>query len=221
VAAGVVNSPVGIADIVTMTTHKTLRSGRGAIILARAELIKKINRAILPGMQGGPHNHNIAGITVGLGEALQPAFKRYAKQVVANAQALAAALLKYDFKLVSGGTDKHLLLIDLTNKPLLGRKFARALRYAGLVTNFNTMPQETRSPADPSALRIGTPWVTTRGMGKTEMKQIASWLNEVMHIATPWAELEFAAFEQQVAVSPAIAQIATQVRKMGKKFPTT
>ncbi len=219
VAAGAIPSPVGIADIVTMTTHKTLRAGRGAIILAHQDLIAKINRAILPGLQGGPFNNNIAGICVGLGEALTPTFRRYAKNVIRNAQTLAQALAHHNFQLVSGGVDKHLLLIDLTNKPILGRKFARALSVAGIVGNFNTMPQETRSPADPSALRLGTPWLTTRGMGAKEMKHIATWINKVMEVATPWAELEFVAFEQKVKNSSDIKKIARDIKALCKKFP--
>lgn len=219
VAAGAIPSPVSIADIVTMTTHKTLRSGRGAIILAHEDLIKKINRAVLPGLQGGPFNNNIAGICVGLGEALTPRFRTYAKNVIKNARVLAKELAKYDFQLVSGGVDKHLLLIDLTNKPLLGKKFARALAYAGIVANFNTMPQEQRSPADPSALRLGTPWLTTRGMGPKEMKHIAGWINEVMQVSSPWAEQPFEAFEKSVARSRDIQKIAAAVKKLCKKFP--
>jgi glycine hydroxymethyltransferase len=219
VAAGVISSPVGIADIVTMTTHKTLRAGRGAIILADKDLIAKINRAILPGLQGGPFNNNIAGIAVGLGEALTPAFKKYARNVIGNAQALASELQKFDFTLVSGGADKHLLLINLTNKPILGRKYARALAYAGIIANFNTMPQEKRSPADPSALRLGTPWITTRGMGKKEMKQIAKWMNQVMAICSPWAEDSFEDFEHAVKTSKDITRIAKDVKQLCKKFP--
>jgi glycine hydroxymethyltransferase len=219
IAAGVIPSPVGIADVVTMTTHKTLRSGRGAIILAHQDLIKKIDKAILPGLQGGPFDNNIAGIAVGLGEALKPAFKRYAKNVVSNAQYLAQQLLKKDFNLVAGGTDKHLILINLTNKPLLGKKFSRALAHAGLIANFNTMPQETRSPLDPSALRLGTPWVTTRGMGKPEMKKIAEWMNEVMVIATPWANLPFDEFDTRAAASPQLKKIARAVKQLCHKFP--
>lgn len=219
VAAGVIPSPVGIADIVTMTTHKTLRAGRGAIILAHKDLIAKINRAILPGLQGGPFNNNIAGIAVGLGEALTPAFKKYARNVVNNAQTLAKELQKFDFKLVSGGADKHLLLINLTNKPVLGRKYARALAHAGIVMNFNTMPQETRSPADPSALRLGTPWITTRGMGKTEMKKIAAWMDEVMNIISAWNDYSFEDFEAEVKKSKKIARIAKEVKQLCKKFP--
>ncbi len=221
VAAGVVPSPVGIADVVTMTTHKTLRAGRGAIILASKDMIKKINRAVLPGLQGGPHNHNIAGICVGLGEALRPGFKTYAAGVVKNAQVLAEELKNHAFSIVSGGTDKHLVLIDLSDKPLLGKKFARALNYAGIVANANSVPQETRGPADPSGLRLGTPWLTTRGMKETEMKRIAAWIAEVMTIASQWKDLDFKAFEEQVIQSPAIVAIAEQVRELCAQFPLT
>ena len=219
VAAGAIPSPVGIADVVTLTTHKTLRSGRGAIIMAHQDLIKKINKAILPGLQGGPHNHNIAGIAVGLGEALKPAYKTYAKQVVANTKALAKELQKFDFKLVSGGADKHLILIDLTNKPVLGRPFSRVLAYANIITNFNTMPQETRSPMDPSALRLGTPWITTRGMKLKEMKQIAIWMNKVMEISSEWKDLPFKEFDKAAAKSKAIKKIASDVKRLCQKFP--
>lgn len=220
VAAGVIPSPVNVADIVTMTTHKTLRAGRGAIVLAPGDLIKKINRAVLPGLQGGPHNHNIAGICVGLGEALEPEFRQYARQVVDNARRLAEELAARGFKLVSGGTDKHLILIDLTKGgSLLGKKLARALSYAGIVTNFNTMPQETRSPADPSALRLGTPWVTTRGMAEAEMKQIAAWMAEVAAICAPWSEMSFEEFEEKVKGSSDIRRVAARVRELCEQFP--
>lgn len=219
IAAGVNKSPVGIADVVTMTTHKTLRCNRGAIILARSELMDKINRAIFPGLQGGPHNHSIAGIAVGLGEALKPEFKKYAAQIVKNAQKLASELSKHGFDIVSGGTDKHLVLINLTNKDVFGKKFARALDYAGIIANYNTMPQENRSPADPSALRIGTPWITTRGLKEKQMVQIAAWMNQVMEEIKPWGDLEFDKFEKQVQKSKLIAQIAKQVEKLCKQFP--
>lgn len=207
IGAGVLPSPVGIADVVTMTTHKTLRACRGAIILARADLIKKINRAVLPGLQGGPHNHNIAGICVGLGEALKPEFKRYAKQVIKNAQALAAALQKEGFTVVSGGTDKHLVLLDLTHEPVLGKKFAKALDAAGIVANANTIPHDVRGPLDPSGLRVGTPWVTTRGMKEPAMRQIAAWMRQVMDMVSTNPEAD-------------LSQIAAQVRSLCTKFPT-
>jgi glycine hydroxymethyltransferase len=219
IAAGVNTSPVGIADVVTMTTHKTLRSGRGSLILAHQDMIKKIDRAVLPGLQGGPFNHCIAGICVGLGEVNSPKFKEYAQQVVKNARKIAAELQKYDFNIVSGGTDKHLVLINLNNKTLLGKKFARALDYAGIVANMNTMPQETKSPANPSALRIGTPWLTTRGMKEPEMELIANWMNKVMGICAVWQGLEFSDFEAEVAKCEDIHKIAAEVKELCLKFP--
>ncbi len=219
IAAGVNKSPVGVADLVTMTTHKTLRAGRGALILANEETIKKINRSVLPGLQGGPFNHSIAGICVGLGEALQPEFKEYASQTVKNAQFLCSELQKFGFKIVSDGTDKHLILIDLTNKPLLGKKFARALDYAGIIANMNTMPQEKKSPANPSALRLGTPWVTTRGMKESEMTLISGWINSVMETCSVWKDLPFIDFEEKVKSSSEIAAIANQVQELCMKFP--
>lgn len=219
IAAGVNKSPVGIADVVTMTTHKTLRSARGALILAHEDIIKKINRAILPGLQGGPFNHSIAGICVGLGEVLQPSFKEYAAQVVKNAQFLCGKLKEFGFKIVSGGTDKHLILIDLTNKRVLGKKFARALDHAGIIANMNTMPQEQRSPADPSAVRLGTPWVTTRGMKEAEMTMIAKWINSVMETCSSFADLEFKEFESKVVNNEDIKRIAAEVKELCLKFP--
>jgi len=219
IGAGVMKSPIGIADVVTMTTHKTLRANRGAIILGKSELIKKINRAVFPGLQGGPHNHSIAGITVALKEAMSPSFKIYAKQVVTNAQILAKELQKYGFEIVSGGTDKHLVLVNLTNKGVFGKKYARALDYAGIIANMNTMPKETRPPADPSALRIGTPWITTRGMGKEEMKQIALWMNQVMEIIKGSQDMDFEQFNKKIVGDKKILAIAEEVKNLCKKFP--
>jgi len=219
IAAGVIPSPVGIADIVTLTTHKTLRSGRGAIILAEADLIKKINRGVLPGLQGGPFNNNIAGICVGLGEVLTEEYKAYATQIVNNTKQLAANLSTEGFSIVTGGGDKHLLLLDLSDEPLKGKYYARALDHAGIVANMNGMPQDTRPPADPSALRVGTPWITTRGMRETEMKTIAHIMRGVMDHTGQWAELEFDAFEEQVMQSPTIQRLAVDVASLCQKFP--
>lgn len=219
VAAGALPSPVGVADVVTMTTHKTLRAGRGAIILAHRDIIERVNRALMPGLQGGPHNHNIAGICVGLGEALRPEFRAYAAQVVANAQALAQALQAVGFDVITGGTDKHLLLLDLTREPVFGKKFARALAIAGIITNASTMPQDRRSPRDPSALRLGTPWVTTRGMGEPEMARIAAWIRRVMTVAAAWAPLEFRALEDAARVSSPLASIRADVAALCARFP--
>lgn len=219
IAAGILPSPVGVASVVTLTTHKTLRAGRGAIIFAPAELMQKINRAVMPGLQGGPHNHNIAGLCVGLGEALKPEFRVYAQQVVANARHLAYQLSARRFKLVAGGTDKHLLLLDLSEGALLGKKFARALDYAGLVTNFNTMPQETRPPTDPSALRLGTPWATTRGMREREMEQIAAWLADVYSACLPWADRSWDEYEVHVRTARELRDLREEVRTLARQFP--
>lgn len=219
IASGVNASPVGIADVITFTTHKTLRCNRGAIIMANEKLIKKINKAIIPGLQGGPHNHSIAGITVGLKEAMQPEFKQYSKQVVKNAQKLASELAKKDFVIVSGGTDKHLVLINLTNKGLFGKKFARALDHAGIIANMNTIPWETRSPIDPSGLRIGTPWITTRGLDEKHMVQISNWMDQVMQIAQTYNDLDFEKFEAQIIEDKKIKTIAREVKALCKDYP--
>lgn len=220
ISAGVNSSPVGIADVVTMTTHKTLRCNRGALIMARKDLIEKINKAIFPGIQGGPHNHSIAGITVGLGEAMTPEFKEYAKQIVVNARKLGTELESHGFELVSGGTDKHLLVVNLTKKGVFGKKFARALDYAGIITNMNTMPWETRSPADPSALRIGTPWVTTRGMKELEIVKIANCINEAMEVVSKWdKDMDFVEFDRKARESEELKQIAEKVKDLCEKFP--
>jgi glycine hydroxymethyltransferase len=184
VVGGAHPTPVGHATIVTTTTHKTLRGPRGAMILSSTpELGKKIDSAILPGLQGGPHNHTTAAIAVALKEAAQPEFKTYAASIVSNAKVLAAELVQRGFDLVSGGTDNHLILIDLTNKGILGKPAAKALDRAGLELNFNAVPYDPNKPANPSGLRIGTPSVTSRGMGPDEMKEIARWMDEGVEAA--------------------------------------
>ena len=180
VAGGAHPSPVGHADIITTTTHKTLRGPRGGMIMCGAEHGKIIDRAVFPGLQGGPHNHTTAGIAVALAEAATPEFAAYARQVVTNARVLAEALTERGFALVSGGTDNHLILIDLTSKGVPGKRAAQALDRAGLETNYNTVPYDPRKPFDPSGLRIGTPALTTRGMGPEEMREVARWLDEVV-----------------------------------------
>ncbi len=180
VAGGVHDNPVPYADVVTTTTHKTLRGPRGAMILCKEIHAKAIDKAVFPGLQGGPHNSTTAGIAVALGEALQPAFREYARQTVENARTLATELSGYGFNLVSGGTDNHLLLIDLTNKQVSGKETALALEKAGIVLNYNTVPGETRKASDPSGIRLGTPSVTSRGFGTGEMKKIAAWMQEAL-----------------------------------------
>src|SRR6266852_9510306 len=169
VAGGAHPSPAGYADVITTTTHKTLRGPRGAMIMSKAERASAVDRAVFPGLQGGPHNHTTAAIAVGLHEAAQPGFRDYAHQVVANAQALAAALTEHGYDLVSGGTDNHLILIDLTRQGIGGKPAAKALDRAGIETNYNTVPFDPRKPFDPSGLRIGTPAITTRGLREEHM----------------------------------------------------
>lgn len=204
VAGGVYPTPVGIADIVTTTTHKTLRGPRGALILAngnpsnplkkpertRENIPSLIDRAVIPGLQGGPHNHQTAAIAVALKEAMQPEFKVYAKQVIDNAQTLASELMAKGFELVTGGTDSHLLLVDLTSKNISGKDAEKALGKAGITVNKNTVPFDPRSPFDPSGIRLGTPALTSRGMKQAEMKQVASWIDQAITAANDDAKLE-------------------------------
>lgn len=191
VVGGAHPSPAGIADVITTTTHKTLRGPRGAIIMcngnpsmplksverSRENLPTLIDRAIIPGLQGGPHNHQTAAIAIALGEAAKPEFKTYAKQIVKNAQTLASELNKKGFELVTGGTDNHLLLINLANKNIRGADAEKALGSAGITVNKNTVPFDPRPPFDPSGIRMGTPALTTRGMKENEMVQIAEWID--------------------------------------------
>ncbi len=179
IAGGAHPNPIPHADAVTTTTHKSLRGPRGSMILCRQQHAAAIDKAVFPGMQGGPHMHTISGIAVALAEASTPEFAEYAKQIVKNAKRLAQKLLEYGFTLVSGGTENHLILIDLRNKNMLGKKLSQALDRAGLVTNYNTIPNDPAKPFNPSGLRIGTPAVTTRGMKEPQMDQIAEFINRV------------------------------------------
>ena len=180
VAAGVYPSPVPHADVVTTTTHKTLRGPRGGLILCKAEHAKAIDKAVFPGLQGGPLEHVIAAKAVALKEALHPSFKQYAAQVVANARALAASLIERGFNVVSGGTDNHLMLVDLRSKGLTGKVAEQALDRAGITVNKNTVPKETQSPFVTSGIRIGTAAVTTRGMKEAEMRRIAELIDTTL-----------------------------------------
>ena len=183
IAGGAHPSPVGHAHVITTTTHKTLRGPRGAMILSDAVHATAVDKAVFPGLQGGPHNHTTAGIAVALHEAAQPSFRTYAAQVVSNAAALASALLARGFDLVSGGTDNHLLLADLTSKGIGGKPAAKALDRAGIELNFNTVPFDPRRPFDPSGIRLGTPAITTRGLDETHMPQLAAWIDEAVNAA--------------------------------------
>jgi glycine hydroxymethyltransferase len=183
VVAGAHPHPFPHAHILTTTTHKTLRGPRGGMILSDGTFAKEIDRAVFPGLQGGPHDHTTAAIAVALKEAATPEFKRYAHQIVANAKALAAELLRHGLKIVSGGTDNHLILIDVTPRGINGKPAARALSKAGIECNYNTVPFDPRKPMDPSGLRIGTPSVTSRGMKEKEMVAIAAWIDRVIDAA--------------------------------------
>jgi glycine hydroxymethyltransferase len=182
VAAGEYPSPVPYADVVTTTTHKTLRGPRGGLILARAndELTKKFNSLIFPGTQGGPLMHVIAAKAVAFLEALQPEFKDYQRQVVANARAMAGALMARGVKIVSGGTDNHLFLVDLVGRSYTGKDADAALGRAHITVNKNTVPNDPRSPFVTSGLRIGTPAVTTRGFREAEVTELAGWIADVL-----------------------------------------
>jgi len=195
IAGGAHPTPVSRAAIVTTTTHKTLRGPRGGMILSTAAYATALDRAVFPGLQGGPHNHTTAGIAVALEEASRPAFREYASQIVANAKALAGELIARGFRLISGGTDNHLILIDTTaghgKRPSVnGKPAARALAAAGLECNYNTIPFDKRKPFDPSGVRIGTPSVTSRGMKEPEMRRIGEWMDRALTHAGDAAALE-------------------------------
>ncbi|WP_406308606.1 serine hydroxymethyltransferase [Streptomyces sp. NBC_00121] len=183
IAGGAHPSPAPHADVVSTTTHKTLRGPRGAMLLSRAEHARAIDRAVFPGLQGGPHNQTTAAIAVALKEAATDDFSAYAHQVVANARALGEELASRGFDLVSGGTDNHLLLIDLTGKDVPGKIAAKALDRAGIVVNYNTVPYDPRKPFDPSGIRIGTPALTSRGIPASEMGTVAEWIARVVEAA--------------------------------------
>jgi glycine hydroxymethyltransferase len=192
IAGGAHPSPVGHADVITTTTHKTLRGPRGAMIMSTAEHATALDKAVFPGLQGGPHNHTTAAIAVALHEASTPEFATYSHQIVANAKALAAALTERGFDLVSGGTDNHLILIDLTSKGIAGKPAAQALDAAGIELNYNTVPFDPRKPFDPSGLRLGTSSITTRGLTKAHMPQLAAWIDQAIK---PGADLDGIAAE--------------------------
>ncbi|HEX6677203.1 MAG TPA: serine hydroxymethyltransferase [Actinomycetes bacterium] len=210
VAGGAHPSPVGHAEVISTTTHKTLRGPRGAMLMSTAEHAKVLDKAVFPGLQGGPHNHTTAAIAVALAEAARPEFRDYAHQVVANAKALAEELAARGFDLVSGGTDNHLILIDLTSKGVPGKLAAQVLDRAGLETNYNTVPYDPRRPFDPSGLRIGTPSVTSRGMGPEEMRNVGRLMDEVVTaVATGGDD----------AVEEAVRRVRNEVTELTAAFP--
>ncbi len=204
VATGLHPSPIPHADVVTTTTHKTLRGPRGGLILCRAVHAKAIDKAVFPGTQGGPLEHVIAAKAVALREALLPAFTDYCKQVVRNAQFLAAELVQRGYHVVSGGTDTHLMLVDLRNKGLTGKVAEKALDLAGITVNKNTVPKETQSPFVTSGIRIGTPAVTTRGFKEPEMRRVAELIDRVLSHA---------------ADATVAAAVREKVRELAAGFP--
>jgi glycine hydroxymethyltransferase len=199
IAGGAHPSPVGHAEVISTTTHKTLRGPRGAMLMSDAEHAKALDRAVFPGLQGGPHNHTTAAIAVALREAATKEFQAYAHQIVTNAKALATALTEQGFDLVSGGTDNHLILVDLTNKDIGGKPAAQALDRAGIELNYNTVPYDPRKPFDPSGMRLGTPSVTTRGLTEDHMPQIAAWMAEAVAAAKREDEDTLARIKGEVA----------------------
>jgi glycine hydroxymethyltransferase len=206
VAGGAHPSPVGHAGVISTTTHKTLRGPRGAMLMSTEEHAKALDKAVFPGLQGGPHNHTTAAIAVALKEASTPGFRTYAHDVVANAKALADGLLSRGFDLVSGGTDNHLLLVDLENKQLPGKQAAKALDRAGIELNYNTVPFDPRKPFDPSGIRIGTAAVTTRGMTTGDMDAVAAWIDQVVEAERQGDEA-------------AVEKVGAEVRDFTARFP--
>jgi glycine hydroxymethyltransferase len=180
IAVGVLKNPVPIFDVVSTTTHKTLRGPRGAIIMCKEKYAKQVDRAVFPGMQGGPHDHITAAKAVCFKEALEPKFKDYAKQIIINAKTLAESLISLDYDLVSKGTDNHLLVIDLRNKNISGREAEKALELAGISVSRSTIPNDPSPPFKPSGIRIGTPALTTRGFKEEEMKLVAKLINSAI-----------------------------------------
>ncbi len=205
IAGGVMNNPVPIFDIVTTTTHKTLRGPRGGMIMCKEKFAKDIDKAVFPGFQGGPHENNIAAKAVAFKEALEPEFKEYARQIKVNAKVLEAEFNRLGYKLCFGGTDNHLLLIDvMTSKGVPGKDAQIALDKAGITVNKNMIPDDPRSPMDPSGIRLGTPALTTRGMKEAEMKIIAGWINEAI---VNWQD------------ETKLSEIKQRVIELTKKFP--
>jgi len=180
IAGKQLENPTPYFDVVMTTTHKTMRGPRGAIIMCKEKYAKAIDRAVFPGLQGGPHEHVIAGKAVAFQEALNPDFQEYAKQIILNAKTLAEALKNHGFKLVTDGTDTHLILVDLTNKNITGKEAQITLDAVGITLNKNTVPHEKRTPMDPSGIRLGTPAAATRGMKEADMKKIADWINNAL-----------------------------------------
>ncbi|MBU0722530.1 serine hydroxymethyltransferase [Patescibacteria group bacterium] len=204
IAAREMNNPTPIFDVVSTTTHKTLRGPRGAMIMCKEQFAKQVDRAVFPGMQGGPHDHITAAKAVCFGEALQPGFKIYAKQVIANAKLMAEEFIKLGYKIISGGTDNHLMVVDMTSKGLSGKEAEIILDKCGISVSRSTIPNDPNPPMNPSGVRFGTPAITTRGMKQEEIKKIVVWIN--------------AAIEQREEPEM-LENIKKQVKNMCLEFP--
>ena len=204
IAAGLLKNPVPICDVVSTTTHKTLRGPRGAIIMCQEKYAKQIDRSVFPGMQGGPHDHITAAKAVAFGEALKPSFKKYAAQIIKNCQTLAAELQKLGYQIVSGGSDNHLIVVNLTNQGLTGREAEQTLEQVGISVNRSTIPNDPNPPMNPSGIRLGTPALTSRGMGISEVKKIVQLINRAIKNRGNKSQLK---------------KIKSQVRSLCKKFP--
>ncbi|MBI3070204.1 MAG: serine hydroxymethyltransferase [Candidatus Levybacteria bacterium] len=205
IAAGLIESPVPYFDVVSTTTHKTLRGPRGAIIICKAEFAKAIDRAVFPGVQGGPHDHINAAKAVAFGEALKPSFKKYGVQVIKNAKALAGALQKRGYRIISGGTDNHLMLVDVFgSKGITGKEAEHALELVGISINKNMIPYDPRKPLDPSGIRLGTPAITTRGTKEKHMETVAEFIDQALVNKDSEVKLK---------------KVAKQVKSFSLKFP--
>jgi len=204
VAGGAHPSPVPHAHIVTSTTHKTLRGPRSGMILSKAEFAQAIDKVVFPGMQGGPLVHIMAAKAICFQEAMQPSFRDYSRQIVANAKVLAETLAAEGFRIISGGTDTHLMLVDVFSKGMLGSEAEKALGEAAITVNKNAIPFDTNPPMKPSGIRIGTPALTTRGMKEAEMRQVGRWISEVLHHRTD---------------AGVLGKVRTQVLELAEAFP--
>lgn len=204
IAAGEMNNPTPIFDVVSTTTHKTLRGPRGAMIMCKEEFAKQVDRAVFPGMQGGPHDHITAAKAVAFGEALRPEFKQYAKQVIANAKLMAEEFIRLGYRVISGGTDNHLMVVDMTSKGLSGKDAEVILDRCGISVSRSTIPNDPNPPLNPSGVRFGTPAITTRGLKEAEIKKIVGWINSAI---------------EQKDEAEMLDNIKKEIKEMCEEFP--
>ncbi len=220
IAGGVHPSPFESADFVTFTTHKTLRGPRGAVVMCRREFIDAVNKSVMPGLLGGPFNHTIAGLLQTLYESDSDEFKNYSEQVVKNAKLLAELFMKKGYRVVSGGTDKHMVLVDFSNKGISGRAVSKALAMIGIITNKNTVPFEKGTPVSPSGVRFGTPFVTTRGFKETEINQTFEVIEKLIEVASSVASETFKEFVEKISSKKSdLDLLAKEVAELCSKFP--